>query len=111
MKKPVMLLASLLLALSTVGLQADRAAADNQDNNSYFGCAVLKPTPASDWSVDHSWWDGLYPDLATGRCMWHNIWTGNQACARMSWFYPGQPGQYFQGTGYDFTSPCWFSAH
>jgi hypothetical protein len=80
----------------------------NQDNNSYFGCAATRPNSA--YSIDHSWWDGLYPDLVTGRCMAHNIYTGLQACWRLTWWYPGKPGQYFQGTGYAY-GDCWFSPH
>jgi len=107
MKRTLGALALILTLALGIGLTPDPASAHNQDNNSLWGCAAT--TPSSGYSIDHSWWDGLYPDLVTGRCMSHNIYTGQQVCWRLTWWYPGQPGQYFQGTGYDYSAPCWFS--
>lgn len=110
-RKLLGVIAGIMLAMTCLGLNADRAEAHNQDNNSYLGCAVLKPSPASDWSVDHSWWVGLYSSHVDGRCMWHNIWSGTRACAIMHWVNPGQPGQYFVSYGMHFGDDCYFSPH
>lgn len=109
MRRKVLLIVGVvaLIAAMAVGITATSAYGHNQDNNSLFGCAATRPS--SNYSIDHSWWDGLFPDLVVGRCMAHDIYTGNQTCWRLSWFHPGQPDQYFQGTGYDYQPPCWFS--
>jgi hypothetical protein len=94
------------LVLGALTLTPSTASAHNQDNNSLWGCAATVAGP--NYSMDHTWWDGLYPDLVTGRCMAHNRDTGHQRCWRISWYHPGQPDQYFVGTGYDDLPPCWF---
>jgi len=103
-KRLVVAFAFVLVA--AVGLSADQAAAHNADNNSVFGCAAT--VQGSNYLIDHSWWTDLSENTAHGRCMTHNIYTGHRRCYILTWWYPGQPNQYFTGSGYDDTIPCWF---
>lgn len=107
MKKLIAAIAIIGLVLGAMFIwQSGTAAADNQDNNSLWGCASQRT--GSDYVVDHSWWDGLYPGFVTGRCMTHNIYTGHQVCYRLTWYV--NEG-IFQGSAYDTSPPCWFNAH
>ena len=109
MKRKLLLIGAVvaLVVAAAVGWYASPASAHNQDNNSLWGCAAT--VQGSNYSIDHSWWDGLYTDLATGRCMAHDNFTGHQRCWRLTWWYPGKPNQSFAGSGYDDSPPCWFS--
>lgn len=105
MRKAIRLLAVVaIIATALLGLGTDTAYAHNQDNNSLWGCAATRPS--SDYSIDHSWWDGLFPGVVVGRCMAHSASNGNQTCWRLTWYVDQGT---FQGTGYDYQPPCWFS--
>jgi len=107
-RRALLIVAVVALIVSTfVGVSGDPASAHNQDNNSLFGCAAT--VLGSNYSIDHSWWTDLSENTAHGRCQAHNIYTGHRRCWILTWWYPGQPGQYFSGSGYDDTIPCWFS--
>lgn len=80
-RKLIPAIAGILLTLSALGLQADRAEAHNFDNVSLWVCSHPDVRPSSTWSVDHSYPSALYDGLVEETCYWHSTFTGAQYCA------------------------------